>query len=80
MLSPVSHSAVGNAEEDCAIVSPASECTGVSIYLYFSLNMSVCRCSHLSCENCGHSRDIVSQNGETEQVKTAKTKVYTFTA
>ena len=30
--------------------------------------------------NCGHSGDRLSQNGEKQQVKTATTRVYTFTA
>ena len=35
---------------------------------------------NLNGDNCGHSGDILSQKGEKQQVKTATTRVYTYTA
>ena len=36
--------------------------------------------NNMSGDNCGHSGDRLSQNGEKQHVKTATTRVYTFTA
>ena len=36
--------------------------------------------NNMSGDNCGHSGDRLSQNGEKQQVKTATMRVYTFMA